>query len=65
MTDKTWTMNCVITGAKVAQLLNEGKALQLYSQYYNQALEVLTCLTSALSPHEAEYLLWRVEEELR
>lgn len=56
MSDKQWTMNCVLTGAKVADLLLIGEE--------QHAREVLTNLTSELKPEDVEYLLKRLKTEI-
>ena len=58
-------MNCVLWGAEVAHLLWEGKLLQQYPKYREQAREKLAELTSELTPEEVEYLLGRIEDQLQ
>jgi len=53
-TSNSWTMNCVIAGAKVCKLVQELKLLE--------ARELLADLTSELTPLEVDYLLNRVKE---
>lgn len=52
-TNKTWTMNCILTGAKVAKLLQEGKE--------DEARQVLSELTSEFEPQDVSYLLFRLK----
>ena len=54
MAGKEWTMNCVLLGAKVGKLMEEGKV--------EEAREQLTDLTSELSVPDVIYLLRRVQE---
>ena len=61
MENRTWIMNCVLCGARVAQLLREGKE--------DKARQVLSELTSEFEPQDVSYLLFRLkglprEEEL-
>jgi len=52
--DKTWTMNCVICGAKIAKLLQEGKE--------DEARQELLDLTSAFDAEDLNYLMFRLKE---
>jgi len=54
-TDKTWAMNCVLVGARVAKLLQGDKEAD--------ARELLRGLTSEFKPEDVEYLLKRLREE--
>ena len=51
----SWTMNCVLAGAKAIKLV---QALKLV-----EARELLAELTSELTPNEVDYLLNRVKDE--
>ena len=57
MSDKTWTMNCVLLGTELNNLLKEGKRVEV--------LEKLRNLTSEFDDVDANYLLGRVEELCR
>ena len=52
---KTWTMNCVLLGAKVRKLLDEGKE--------DEARQHLKELTSEFEPEDIDYLLFRLREK--
>lgn len=56
MADKQWTMNCILAGAKVADLLLTGDEVK--------AREVLVNLTSELKPEDIEYLIHRLKAEV-
>ncbi|MBA7599364.1 hypothetical protein ES703_06396 [subsurface metagenome] len=56
MPDKQWTMNCILAGAEVADLLLAGEE--------QRAREVLTNLTSELKPEDVDYLLQRLKTEV-
>ena len=53
--DKTWTMNCVLVGAKTMEFLLEGNE--------SRARVELRQLTSALQPEDINYLIARLKEE--
>lgn len=57
MPEISWTMGCVITGAKVGRLVTEGKLAK--------AREVIAQLTSTLLPYHVEYLLNRVKDAVK
>ena len=50
---KTWTINCLLAGAKVAELLSEGKK--------SEVREYLENLTSDLTQQDIEYIVSRLE----
>jgi len=52
MADKQWTMNCILAGVEVAQLVRENKL--------QGATDYLTNLTSELTTVDIEYLMKRV-----
>ena len=54
MSDLTWTMNCVLFGAKIISLVRAGKD--------QEALVEIKNLTSQFNDNEAHYLLMRLKE---
>ena len=54
MADKQWTMNCVLAGAAIQRLVDEGK--------FPEAKRKLRELSSALDQKAVEYLLRRIED---
>jgi len=52
--DKQWTMNCVLAGAAVQRLVDEGK--------FTEAKKKLRELSSELDQETVEYLLRRIED---
>lgn len=52
-TSKTWAMNCVLCGARLAKLLAEGKDAE--------AREMIASLTSEFEPQDVDYLLMRLK----
>lgn len=56
MSDKQWTMNCVLAGVKVRQLVEENKL--------QEATDYLTNLTSELTTIDLNYLMQRIVDEV-
>jgi len=56
MVDKQWTMNCVLAGVKVRQLVEENKL--------QEATDYLANLTSELTTVDLNYLMQRVIDEV-
>ena len=54
MPDLTWTMNCVLFGAKIINLARAGKD--------QEAIEEIKNLTSEFDDNNANYLLMRLKE---
>lgn len=54
-TSKAWVMNCVLLGAKVKRLLDEGKE--------DEARQHLKELTSEFESEDVDYLLFRLRGE--
>lgn len=52
--NKTWTMNCILLGAEVARLLEEGKEAE--------AKEKIGQLTSEFELQDVDYLIFRLKE---
>lgn len=52
--DKQWTMNCVLTGAELQRLVDEGK--------FTEAKVKLRELSSELDQETVEYLLRRIQD---
>ena len=50
----TWTMNCLICGAEVKKLLNDGKT--------QEAKDKLSELTSEFTSIEIDYVITRLKE---
>lgn len=53
MADKQWTINCVLAGAAIQRLINEGKT--------KEAKKKLSELTSVLDETDVSYLLNRIK----
>ena len=54
MSNLTWTMNCILFGAKIIKLINEGKKQEALSEIKN--------LSSEFDDTSAEYLVNRLSE---
>ena len=54
MTGITWTMNCILFGAKIIKLVQEGKE--------KEALDEIKNLSSEFDDQTAQYLLMRLKE---
>lgn len=55
MNDLTWTINCVLFGAKVIKLIRDGKN--------KEAIEEIKNLSSEFDNTWADYLVRRLKEE--